>query len=134
MKNNKLEKVNELRGIMLGLEMNLKLLDDDLDEVVKNLIHLHKIESDLVYNIKLHKSGKVITVAKEYRRSIDELKIIKEEIIKHKNNKDMIQKKMEKKLKAYDYYLSEYEQAFDDLNSEKVILLFRKDKDEQKED
>jgi len=134
MKNNKLEKVEELRGIMLGLEMNLKLLDDDLEEVIKNLIHLKKIESDLIYNINLHRSGKVITVVKEYKRSIDELKVVEEEIVKHKNFKDSIEKKIDKKLKSYDYYLNEFEQAYNNLNSEKVVLLFRKDTDEQKED
>lgn len=134
MKNSKLQRVDELRGIMLGLEMNLKLLDDDLDEVCNNLIHLTKLEADLTYNIKLHKSGTVITVAKEFKRSIDELVIIKEEIIKHNNSKFSIERKMEKKLESYEYYMKEHELAFEQLNSEAVILLFRKGKNEQKED
>lgn len=135
MKNEKLQKVNELRGLMLGIEMNLKLLDDDLESVDMELIHFQKMESDLIYNINLHKSGKVITVVREYRRSIDELKIIKDEIIKYKNFRDTIMKKMEKKLESHKYYLDKFEQAYEDLNSESVILLFRKDKKrEQKED
>ena len=134
MKNSKLQRVDKLRGIMLGLEMNLKLLDDDLGEVCNILIHLTKIESDLIYNIKLHKSNKVITVAKEFQRSKDELVVIKEEIIKYNNFKDSIEKKIEKKLKAYQYYMDEHETAYNQLNSEAVILLFRKDKNEQKED
>ena len=128
MKNKKLQKVNELRGIMLGLEMNLKLLDDDLESVDMELIHYEKMESDLIYNINLHKSGTVITVVREYKRSIDELKIIKQEIIKFKNFRDSVMKKMDKKLESHKYYLDKFEQAYEDLNSESVILLFRKDK------
>lgn len=129
MKNKKLERVNEIRGIMLGLEMGIKILDDDLESVDMELIHLNKIESDLIYNINLHRSGKVITVVKEYKRSIDELEIIKQEIIKHNNFRITIQKKMDKKLDSHKYYLDEFEKAYNDLNSESVILLFRKDKD-----
>lgn len=129
MKNEKLERVRKLRGIMLGLEMNLNLLEQDLDVVNKELCHLVQIEDDLKYNINLHKSGKVISVVKEYKRSIDELEIIRKEIIKYRNHRDSLEKKLEKKLKSYDYYLNEFEKAYDDLNSEAVILLFRKGKD-----
>ena len=131
MKNKKLARIKELRGVMLGLEMNLKLLDDDLGEVDKNLTYLHRLQSDLVYNINLHKSGKVITIMTAYKRSIDELELCRTEITKYRNFRSNIQKELDKKIESYDYYLSEYERSYDDLNNDAVVLLFRKDTDEQ---
>lgn len=118
---------------MLGLEMNLNLLEEDLDVVDKNLIYLSRMRDDLIYNINLHRSGEVVTVIKEYRRSIDELEIVKEEIIKYENHRKMLKSKMEKKMKAYDFYLDEYKKAYNELNSEPVLLLFRKERNEQEE-
>lgn len=132
MKNKKLDKIDEIRGIMLSLEMNLSLLEQDLDSVDKELTYLKQVKEDLLYNIKLHKSGSVITIAREYKRSIDELKMVRDEIVKYKNHRNILKKKMDDKLNAYDYYLNEYERAFDELNSESVILLFRKENDEKK--
>ena len=102
--------------------------------VDQNLTYLIQVKEDLIYNINLHKSGKVITVIDGYKRSVDELQIVRDEIIKYQNHRLVLERKLEKKLKAYDYYLQEFEQAYEDLNSEPVILLFRKRKNEQKEE
>lgn len=120
--------------MVLGIEMNLSLLEDDLDIATRQLCYLHKIEDDLMYNINLHKSGAVISVAKEYKKSIDELGMVRKEIIKHRNQINTIKIRIEKKLESYEYYLSELESAFDDLNREPVILLFRRKDDGKKTD
>lgn len=119
---------------MLGLEMGLNLLEQDLDEVDKSLIYLGTIRDDLIYNINLHKSGEVISVMKEYKRSIDELEIVRLEIIKYEGHRRMVEQKLERKLKSYDFYLKQYEDEYEALNREPVILLFKKVKDEQKEE
>jgi len=131
MRNKKLARIKKIRGEVLGLEMALKLIEDDLDVVLDRLMFLLRVEADLVYNIDLHRSNKVITVVSEYKKSIDELGNIRKEIIKHKNLKSQLQKKLEKKLESYSYYIDELEAAYRDLESEQVILLFDRNKDDK---
>ena len=126
MKNRKLEKVEKLRGVILGLEMSLKLLDDDLEEVNKNLTYLNKFKKDLIYNINLHRSGKVVTIVTAYRKSIEELEICNNEILKYINYKTKIQRDIDKKSKLHECYLLDFDVAFDALKNEAVILLFKK--------
>ena len=130
MKNKRLKTLRELQGMVLGIEMNLKLLEDDLDAVSRNIIYLNKIEGDLVYNINLHRSNEVISVVTEYRKSINELGMVRKKITEHKWKKQTIENRLKKKMESYDYYLKELEAEYDRVNSEPVILLFRRDKDE----
>jgi len=128
MRNEKLKRLNKIRGELLGIEMALKLIEDDLDVILDRLVFLLKVESDLVYNINLHRSNKVISVVSEYKKSINQLSDIRKEIIKHRNLQDQLRKKMEKKLESYDYYIRELEIAYDNLKNDQVILLFNKGK------
>jgi len=130
MKNKRLKTLRELQGMVLGIEMNLKLLEDDLDAVSRNIIYLNKIEGDLVYNINLHRSNEVISVVTEYRKSINELGMVRKKIAEHKWKKQTIENRLKKKMESYDYYLKELEAEYDRVNSEPVILLFRRDRDE----
>jgi hypothetical protein len=129
MRNKKLIRINEIRGQLLGLEMALKLIEDDLDVIMDRLIILSRLEADLIYNIDLHRSGKVITVINEYRKSIEDLSTVQKEIIKHRNLKDKLKNKMENNFKSYDYYINELENTYNDLKNEQVILVFNKKDD-----
>lgn len=107
--------------------MNLSLIEDDLDEVNVNLIYLSKIQEDLIYNVNLHRSGRVITVITEYQKSLNELELIKLKIIELKNSRIFLKTEMEKKLKSYDYYLDQYEKIYNELE-EPVVLIFKRNK------
>lgn len=124
----KKSKIDELRGKLMGLEMALQMLEDDLDTINANLAYLEKLRKDLVYNINLHRSGKVITVVTEYKKSIDELEVVRAEIVKFQNHKDTVKKSMAKKLKTYDYYFTDYVEEVDRAQRQPKILLFRKEK------
>lgn len=126
MNQKKQNKIDQLKKKLLGLEMALKLLEDDIDTVNINLAYLEKIQEDLIYNINLHKSGKVITEISGYRKSVDELKIVQLEITKFKNNQHLIKNKMQQKLTAYDYYFEKYIQEVENEKRQSKILLFKK--------
>lgn len=113
----------------MGLELNLKLLEDDIENVQSNIAYLKNIKKDLEYNINLHRSDKVITVVEGYRKSLEELKSIKKEIEKFENSEKKLKLKMEQKLKTYDYYFEEYVKEIESLKKEAKILLFKRDKD-----
>lgn len=131
MKNKRLINLRELQSMVLGIEMNLKLLEDDLDVVSRNIIYLTKIESDLIYNINLHRSNEVISVVTEYKRSIDELGMVRQRIVEHKSKKAVIETRLRKKMESYDYYIKELEAEYNRINSEPVILLFRRGKKDE---
>ena len=111
MKNKMLERLNKARGNVLGTEMALNILEDDLEVIASNIIILLKLEEDLIYNIKLHRSSEVISSIREYKRSIDQLKEVKIELYKSKSLRDRVEKNMEEKLKSHDFYMKELENA-----------------------
>lgn len=129
MKNSIFKKISEIRGQVLGLEMALSILEDDLDFVLEKLYFLNKLEADLEYNIKFLKNPKIVSVVGEYHKSIEELKMVKQEITKHKNIKIKLEKDMEIKLKNYQHYIDELEATYKDMEKEKVILLFKRKDD-----
>jgi hypothetical protein len=129
MKKKKSSKIDKIAGTLMGLELNLKLLEDDIENVQSNIAYLKNIKKDLEYNINLHRSDKVITVVEGYRKSLEELKSIKKEIEKFENSEKKLKLKMEQKLKTYDYYFEEYVKEIESLKKEAKILLFKRDKD-----
>ena len=128
MKNKRLKNLREYQEMVLGIEMNLKLLEDDLDTISRGIVYLTRLENDLIYNINLHRSNEVISVVTEYKRSVDELGEVRKRIAEHKSKKNTIETRLKKKLESYDYYIRELEAEYDRVNSEPVILLFRRDR------
>jgi len=131
MKNEKIKKIYKLRGEVLGLEMALKLLEDDIDAVVESLMILRRLEADLEYNIDFLKKPEIISMVVEYKKSIDELKIVKKEISQYISLQNKLDAKMEKKLKSYEYYINELEIAYKELEKEPVILIFKRKEDDK---
>lgn len=129
MKKTKLQRIKELQGVVLAIEMDLKLLDDDLDTVTKHITYLKRLENDLIYNINLHRSDQVISVVTEYKKSLNELDLVRQEMSKQKSKIAVIKNRIDRKMKAYDYYMQQFDQEFNRLNSEPVILLFRRNSD-----
>lgn len=127
MKNEKIKRISKLRGEVLGLEMALKLLEDDLEAVLDSLILLNKLETDLEYNIDFLKKPGIISMVNEYRRSKHELKIVKKEIAQQTHLQNKLMDRMEKKTKSYEYYINELEVAYKELEEESVILIFKRD-------
>lgn len=128
MKKKKSSRIEEIAGTLMGLELSLKLLEDDIETVQSNIGYLEKIKEDLEYNISLHRSDKVITVVEGYKKSLDELKSVKKELTKFENSKKMLKRKMDEKLKTYDYYFEEYVKEVENMKKETKILLFKRDK------
>lgn len=118
-----------MQGVVLAIEMDLKLLDDDLDTVTKHITYLKRLENDLIYNINLHRSDQVISVVTEYKKSLNELDLVRQEMSKQKSKIAVIKNRIDRKMKAYDYYMQQFDQEFNRLNSEPVILLFRRNSD-----
>ena len=128
MKKKKSSRIEEIAGTLMGLELSLKLLEDDIETVQSIIVYLEKIKEDLEYNINLHRSDKVITVVEGYRKSLNELKSVKKELKRFENSEKTLKRKMDEKLKTYDYYFEEYVKEVENMKKQTKILLFKRDK------
>lgn len=126
MNNANLEEIKDLECRLMDLEVDLKIVYDELDVVLLNLIYLSKKEKDLVYNINLHKNPNIITVIKEYKFSLEDLEHVKKQISKNTHRKKLIQSKLDKKLENYKYLKNKLEDKYQEVEDSKVILLFKK--------
>lgn len=115
------KKLNELRGTILGLEMEMNLLEHDLNRIEVDLFYLDKLQRDLTYNINLLKRDDIVAVLPEYRKSVSALKEVRGNIIKFNNLRQKIQKSIDTKLKQYDFYFNEFEKEY----SGETILPFK---------
>jgi len=105
--------------------MNLKLMEDDLCIIDRNLIYLNRIKRDLEYNIQLHRSGSTISVIKEYKRSMEELGVADGEILKYEHFRDNLKKEMKIKLDQYEKRLDEFESIYIEEVAEERVLPFK---------
>ena len=128
MKKKKSSRIEEIAGTLMGLELSLKLLEDDIETVQSSIVYLEKIKEDWEYNINLHRSDKVITVVEGYRKSLNELKSVKKELKRFENSEKTLKRKMDEKLKTYDYYFEEYVKEVENMKKQTKILLFKRDK------
>ena len=79
----------------------------------------------MIYNIDLHKSGKVITMIKEYKKSIFELKEIKIEISRQNQFKRNVQLKIDQKERSHEFHLDTLEDLCDKEYHNNVIPFSR---------
>jgi hypothetical protein len=118
----RIKRKDELKNILLGIEMNLAILEDDLDILNKDLIFYNRYKEELISNIDLHRTQKVVTVASSFRLSKNELKITNQRISQLTSAKNKVEKMINNKSKSFEYYNKEYEK----INNDQVVLQFKK--------
>ena len=119
-----LKKVKHLRDTLVGLEMQIGTINQDLSIVAYNLTHLRKLENDLIFNIIFLKKDKIIAIASEYKKSKEELKSVQKSIRKYVNDEIRLSRALEEYTRKFNTCVEEYEFARKQLDSEKVILIF----------
>jgi hypothetical protein len=117
-------RLKHLRDSIIGIEMQLSMVDRDLFAVNKDIAYLSDLEGVLVENIKILKSDKIIAIASEFKRSIEELKKVRENLAFYSGMKIKLEKKAEKFEKMKIVYLEDFRVMKNLLDSSKVILLF----------
>jgi len=104
------KKLNDLRGMMVGLKMETSLLEQDLSKIEVDLFYLDKIQRDLIYNINLLKRDDIISVMSEYQKSVLALKEVRRQILKFRFLRQDLQKSINHKIKQCEYYLNQFEE------------------------
>jgi hypothetical protein len=116
-------KIHDKTDIFI-LISEIKLIINDLDIIDNSLSVLYSLEKDLIYNINLHKTTRVVTVLMEYKKSIEWLRQVQSDIIKSNNAKNILEKDLARKQKRYELYREESG------NRGCVILPFRNNDEE----
>lgn len=117
-------RAKKLQDIVVGLEMQINVFEQDLNIIEHNLTTLYKAEKDLVFNINFLKKEKIVAVAVEYKRSINDLANVRKKISELVSNKNKVKKDLNKKLKNFEKYMQEWKYAKKQLDNEKVVLIF----------
>ena len=125
-----LNKVKKLKDALLGLEMELDILESDLFELTVDLKHLHKAKEGLMYNIDFLKKDGIVAVASEYKKSVEQLKIISGKILKYQALKSKVMSNMKEKIKSKDFHQKSFEEAYKELENDPILLVFKKRKKE----
>lgn len=119
---------NTTAGALLALEMEINLIEEDLEVMNMDLEYLKNIKVQLDYNRVFLKKEKVVTSLYEFKKNIYESSIVNTKIRKIRNDIDNLNKKMDLKLKAMDYYNKQYEIEMAYL-SRKILPFERKQND-----
>jgi len=120
-----LNKVKKLKDALLGLEMELDILEADLFELTVDLKHLNKIEESLIYNIDFLKKDGIIAVASEYKKSVEQLKTVRDKILKYQSLKNKVMNSMKQKIQSKDFYQEEFNKRYKELENNQVLLVFK---------
>ncbi len=121
-----LDKVKKLKNTLLGLEMELDILEADLFELTADLNHLIKAEESLVYNICFLKKDGIVVVASEYKKSVSELKTVRSKILKYQSLKSKVLNSMKYKIQSRNFYKDQFNMTYKQLEDDPIILVFKK--------
>jgi len=120
-----LTKVKNLKNTLLGLEMELDILESDLLEIAIDLKYLYRAEEALLYNINFLKQDGIIAVAMEYKKSVEQLATIKNKISKFIALRSKTTSKMRDKIKSKNFYQKEFNKNYKDLENNQILLVFK---------
>lgn len=121
--------LRELQSEILGTEMNLNIAANDLEVCKTTLSFLEKLQTDLEYNIQLHKTDGTVSVAKEYRKSVYQLGMVKDKIKQVNIDIAKFEVEIDKLQKSVDELMKKYEYMYENSDTLNVIPFKRKSND-----
>ena len=125
---NLLAKVKDIKNILLGLEMDLDILEADLFELTSDLNHLIRAEKALAENIEFLKKDGITAVVSQYKDSKDQIKIAQAKIFKYTTLRNNVINTMKNKIESKNYYQKEFNLHYKMLENDRVLLVFKKRK------
>ena len=116
-------KINDLKGRIVSLEMELSILEQDIASVETDLCYLDVMQKDLNYNLDLLKKGEIVSVITAYKLSKDQLENVRLKTIELKNLKIKINNKINMVASSKKHYMDQFKQ--NDCEIENNVLKFR---------
>lgn len=119
-------KLRDIQSRLLGIELDLDLIEQDLEEIVSDINYLILLEEETVYNINLLKQHGIVADLKSYKQSWQKLSHIRSKVEELGIKKFTFVTKMNQKVLAKEYYDKEWDELHRQMEDEKVILVFKK--------
>lgn len=124
----KSKRLKEIQSKLLGIELDLDLIEQDIQNIEGDINYLYLIEEETIYNITILKQAGVVADLKSYKQSWQKLAHIQSKIVELKSKRQILLKKMDQKMTSKEFYDKEWEQLHNEIQETKVILVFKKRK------
>ena len=128
-----LNRAKELRRQLLILETDLIAMQAEFESSNNTVIKLEKIQEDLEFNIHHHKQPETIPIIKEYKKTRQELLVVSGNIKEWRKKSFQLAVKIEDLEKKLDKVKKEYEDIFNKMKNDNIILIFKPREDDGKE-
>ena len=124
------KKLKELQSRLLGIELDLDLIEQDIEAIDGDVNYLNLIEEETIYNINILKQDGIVADLKSYKQSWQKLSHIRSKIEELKNKRNLLASKLGQRIISKEYYDKEWDRLHKEIEDEKVILIFKKRKSE----
>jgi hypothetical protein len=125
------KQLRDLQSKLLGIELDLDLIEQDLDALDGDVNYLTLIEEETIYNINILKKVGVVAELRAYRQAWEKLANIRTKCDELRAKRISMATKLNQKVIAKDYYDKQWDILHREMEDDRVILVFRKRKDEE---
>ena len=122
--NKELQRLKQLRDHIVGVEMHLNMIQTDLGAIDRDIKFLEDLALVLTENIEVLKSDKIIAVASEYRKVVEELRTVNKNLSYYISMKSKLTREFDRYTRIRDNSMEEFNELTKQIDSRKVILLF----------
>jgi hypothetical protein len=123
----KYKRLRELQNKLLGIELDLDLIEQDIENIDSDINYLILMEEETIYNINILKQDKIVADIKAYRLAWIKLVNIRTKISELRSKRSQLGIKLDNRVNAKDFYDREWDKMHREMEDEKVILLFKKE-------
>lgn len=124
------KKLRDIQSRLLGIELDLDLIEQDLEEIISDINYLFLLDEETAYNINLLKQDGIVADLKSYKQSWQKLAHIRSKSQELEIRKIALTTKLNQKILSKEYYDREWDILHREMEDNKVILVFKKRKDE----
>lgn len=122
------KKLKELQNRLLGIELDLDLIEQDIEAIDGDINYLNLVEEETIYNINILKQDGIVADLKSYKQSWQKLAHIRTKVEDLKRKRGMLATKLKQRVASKEYYDKEWDNLHKEMEDEKVILVFKKRK------
>jgi len=119
-----LVKLKILRDTLIGLEMDVSMAEKELEIITTDIHYMEIAESTLKENLNILKRERVIAMASQYKKSIQELSHIHSKIKTYRVHATRLEKRLDELVRRHKVYLEDYKAQKKFVEGQKVILFF----------
>jgi len=119
-----INRLKQLRDQIIGIEMHLTVVQADLGAIDRDIEFLEDLALVLTENISVLKSDKIIAVASEYKKAVEELKTVDTNLQYYFAMKATLTRDYNRHMQMREDSIVEYEALKEYVDNRRVVLQF----------